>query len=158
MTFTYRLRRATLLSFLLCGVICPATAFAVRTRTRQVSSPVAAAGANSTSRENRLHLIIRGSADLFTNHSNKSRSQTALSVASGGADGPSNLERFLAFTSKNFFLLGMVAAVSLARAFPHVSTCMLKKRSVISMSTYQHHCILIRSLITLLFGHINVPS
>ena len=111
-----------------------------------------------SSRENRLHLIIRGSADLFTNHSNKSRSQTALSVASGGADGPSNLERFLAFTSKNFFLLGMVAAVSLARAFPHVSTCMLKKRSVISMSTYQHHCILIRSLITLLFGHINVPS
>ena len=57
------------------------------------------------------------------------RKGVALSVASGGAaassdDGPSRLEKLKAFTSKNFFLLGMMVAVALARAFPHVS-CML---------------------------------
>jgi len=121
MPLTHRIHRAKLLSFLLCGVLCPVHAFAVRTRTRPVSSP-AVASRGAYCRENRLHLIIRGSTDLSTNHSNKSRSDTVLSVASGGADGPSNLEKCMAFTSKNFFLLGMVAAVSLARAFPHVST------------------------------------
>jgi len=119
MPLTHRIHRAKLLSFLLCGVLCPVHAFAVRTRTRPVSSP-AVASRGAYCRENRLHLIIRGSTDLSTNHSNKSRSDTVLSVASGGADGPSNLEKFMAFTSKNFFLLGMVAAVSLARAFPHL--------------------------------------
>jgi len=46
-------------------------------------------------------------------------------VASGGAaassnDGQSRLEKFRAFTSKNFFLLGMMVAVALARAFPQL--------------------------------------
>jgi len=36
-------------------------------------------------------------------------------------DNPSRLQNIRTFVSKNFFLLGMIVAVALARAFPSVS-------------------------------------
>lgn len=131
----HRTRLATLLSFLLCGVLCPATAFAVRPR--PVSAEISLANRD---RQQHLDLVRRNSPNLYANSSDQANySSTALSVASGGAtsdDGPSSLEKFRAFTSKNFFLLGMCAAVSLARAFPHVRICYVMCRCLMLYTRY----------------------
>ena len=117
MAYAYRIRRVTL-DILLFGVLCPAAAFAVRPRS--LSSPILipSVGDNIDSRAHRRHLITR-----TRGYSNRFGSPTALWSVSGGdtsVNGSPRLEKLRAFISKNFFLLGMVAAVSFARAFPHV--------------------------------------
>ena len=114
-------RRALLLSGILCGVLCSSSAFTVRPGA-DVSQLLSS---SERHQQKNPGLTNRSSPDVFM----AGRKGVALSVASGGAaassdDGPSRLEKLKAFTSKNFFLLGMMVAVALARAFPHVS-CML---------------------------------
>ena len=124
-------RRALLLSGILCGVLCSSSAFTVRSGadvSQLLSSP---------ERHQQKHpgLTNRSSPDVFM-----AGKGVALSVASGGAaasshDGPSRLEKLKSFTSKNFFLLGMMVAVALARAFPHVSRLLL---SITPRTTARH--------------------
>ena len=107
-------RRALLLSGILCGVLCSSSAFTVRSGADVLSS-------SDRHQQKYPGLTNRSSPDVFV-----AGNGVALSVASGGAaasshDGPSRLEKLASFTSKNFFLLGMMVAVALARAFPHVS-------------------------------------
>ena len=124
-------RRALLLSALLCGVVCSSSAFTVRPGA-DVSQLLSSERHHQQKCPGRL--TNRSSPEVFV-----AGKGIALSVASGGAaaaseDGPSSLEKLKAFTSKNFFLLGMMVAVALARAFPHVSRLLL---SIISHIT--HH-------------------
>ena len=103
-------RRVLLLFALLCEVLCSSSAFTVRSGPDV--SPLL-----SSERHHRKH---RGPT-----HRPPDINPLALSVASGGAaassnDGPLRLEKFRAFTSKNFFLLGMMVVVALARAFPQL--------------------------------------
>ena len=127
-------RRALLLSGILCGVLCSSSAFTVRP-----GADVSQLLSSSERHQQRYPGLTnrnRSSPDVFM----AGRKGVALSVASGGAaassnDGPSRLEKLKAFTSKNFFLLGMMVAVALARAFPHVS-CMLL--SITPRTTARH--------------------
>ena len=106
-------RRVLLLSALLCGVLCSSSAFTVR------SGPEISPLLSSERHHRKCRSLTNRSSDISTEGKG-----VALSVASGGAssnDGPSRLDKIRAFTSKNFFLMGMMVAVALARAFPHVS-------------------------------------
>lgn len=139
-------RRALVLSSLLCGVVCSSSAFTVRSgadvsqllsseRHHQQKCP-----GRLTNRSSSPEVFVAGRG-------------VALSVASGGAaaaseDGPSRLEQLKAFTSKNFFLLGMMVAVALARAFPHVSRLLL---SITSRTTARRHSYLIHPYSRTLF-------
>lgn len=114
-------RRALMLSALLCGALCSSSAFTVRS-----GADVSQLLSSSERHQQKCPgLTNRSSPDVFM-----AGKGVALSVASGGAaassdDGPSRLEKLKSFTSKNFFLLGMMVAVALARAFPHVSCLLL---------------------------------
>lgn len=110
-------RRALLLSALLCGVLCSSSAFTVRSGA-DVSQLL-----SSERHQQKCPGLSNRSSPTNVFMAGKG---VALSVASGGAaassdNGPSRLEKLKAFTSKNFFLLGMMVAVALARLFPHVS-------------------------------------
>ena len=126
-------RRALLLSALLCGVFCSSSAFTVRSGAdiSQILSP-------ERQQQKCQSFSNRSSLDI-----SKAGRGVALSVASGGAaassdDGPSRIDKIRAFTSKNFFLLGMMVAVALARAFPHVSRLFLSNTSRYRGSNLSH--------------------
>ena len=130
-------RRALVLSALLCGVVCSSSAFTVRPGA-DVSQLLSSERHHQQKCPGRL--TNRSSPEVFV-----AGKGVALSVASGGAaaaseDGPSSLEKLKAFTSKNFFLLGMMVAVALARAFPHVSRLLL---SITSRTIARRHSYLI---------------
>ena len=67
---------------------------------------------------------------------------TQLSVRGGGSDDDvsSSIEKAKAFVSKNFFLLGMAAAVSFAKLFPQVREdtlkCIIIKLAMILIELY----------------------
>ena len=126
-------RRTLLLSALLCGILCSSSAFTVRSGAdiSQILSP-------ERQQQKCQSFSNRSSLDI-----SKAGRGVALSVASGGAaassdDGPSRIDKIRAFTSKNFFLLGMMVAVALARAFPHVSRLFLSNTSRYHMALISH--------------------
>lgn len=115
-------RRVFQLSALLCGLLCSSSAFTVRSGT-DVSQLLSQEGHHQHCQQQTCRSVNkRSSPDIST----AGKKRVALSVASGGAaasmnDNPSRLQNIRTFVSKNFFLLGMIVAVALARAFPSVS-------------------------------------
>lgn len=68
-----------------------------------------------------LYSASRPLSDDGNDSSNSSDIMRRLAVRGGGGDDTSStLDRTKAFVSKNFFLLGMVVAVSFAKFFPQV--------------------------------------
>lgn len=97
-------------------------AFQVTPTSRNVQSTSVGRFAAATSR--RLSLL-RQSVEERNGEDNVNRHRhgvMTLPSVSGGEVDRRFIDRLRDFASKNFFVLGMVVAVSLARAFPSVST------------------------------------
>ena len=106
----------TLIGFLYLVVVPSTNAFLTQNERQRIVSPVSSLSGRTVP----LYPNPQSKNDqrILTYH------HTQLSVRGGGSDDDNNtslsIEKAKAFVSKNFFLLGMVAAVSFAKLFPQV--------------------------------------
>ena len=105
----------TLIGFLYLVVVPSTNAFLAQNERQRIVSPVSSLSGRTVP----LYPKSKNDQRILTYH------HTQLSVRGGGSDDDNNtslsIEKAKAFVSKNFFLLGMAAAVSFAKLFPQVN-------------------------------------